>query len=269
MIGKTISHYKILEKLGEGGMGVVYKAEDTKLKRTVALKFFAPQMLGTGQDRTRFVLEAQAAAALDHPNICTVYEIQESDEHTFIVMAYIDGYSLQDTIELGPLNMDEALGIAVQVAEGLQEAHHKGIVHRDIKSANIMITGRGQAKITDFGLAKLLGQTRLTKTGMIMGTVSYMSPEQAQGEPVDHRTDIWSLGAMLYEMLTGELPLRGDTAEAVIYSIVHEDPRQITYWQPELPPSLDRVVQKMLQKDPLKRYENMEALIADLRIWKP
>jgi serine/threonine-protein kinase len=203
-IGKTISHYKILEKLGEGGMGVVYKAEDTKLKRPVAIKLFSPQALGTEHERKRFILEARAAAALDHPSICAVYEIDEVEGRTFIVMAYIDGYTLQETVEMGPLNVDDALDTAIQVAEGLQQAHEKGIIHRDIKLSNIMITGKGQAKITDFGLAKLLGHTSITETGTIMGTVDYMSPEQASGDnAIDHSTDIWSLGVVLYKMLTG------------------------------------------------------------------
>ena len=163
MIGQTISHYKILEKLGEGGMGVVYKAEDTKLKRTVALKFLSSQSLGTQEEKTRFVHEAQAAAALDHSNICTVYEINDAKGQTFIVMAYIDGLSLREKIQPGPLKLEEALGVAIDVAQGLQEAHEKGIVHRDIKSANVMVTKKGQAKITDFGLAKLAGRTKLKK----------------------------------------------------------------------------------------------------------
>ena len=190
MIGQTISHYKILEKLGEGGMGVVYKAEDTKLKRTVALKFLSSQSLSTRDEKTRFVHEAQAAAALDHPNICTVHEIDEADGHTFIAMAYVDGQSLSEKTESGPLKLKEALGLATDIARGLQEAHENNIVHRDIKSANVMVTKKGQAKITDFGLAKLAGRTKVTKTGTTVGTLAYMSPEQALGKDVDHRSDI-------------------------------------------------------------------------------
>lgn len=197
MIGKTISHYRILEKIGAGGMGVVYKAEDTKLKRVVALKFLPPEMTRDEEAKERFIQEAQAAAALDHPNICTVHEINEEDGQTYIVMAYIEGQSIKEKIASGPLKTDETLDIAIQVAEGLKAAHIRGIVHRDIKPANIMLMEKGQAKIMDFGLAKLEWGVDLTKTATILGTVAYMSPEQAQGEKVDHRTDIWSLGCVL------------------------------------------------------------------------
>jgi serine/threonine protein kinase len=193
MIGQTISHYKILAKLGEGGMGVVYKAEDTKLRRTVALKFLSPQAVGTEEDKTRFIHEAQSAAALNHPNICTVYEIDEYEDRSFIAMECIEGESLKAKIKSGRLQLDEAVGIAVEIAEGLQEAHSKGIIHRDIKSANIMLTTAGRVKVMDFGLAKSSGRTQLTKDGTTVGTVAYMSPEQGRGEPVDFRTDIWSL----------------------------------------------------------------------------
>jgi serine/threonine protein kinase len=207
MIGQTILHYKILAKLGEGGMGVVYKAEDTKLKRLVALKFLPSSIMASEAEKTRFIHEAQAAAALNHPNICTIYEINEIDEQAFIAMEFVEGQSLKEKIEDGPLKLDEALNIAMQVAEGLQAAHEKGITHRDIKPANVMITTKGQAKIMDFGLAKLAGQkTRLTKTGMTVGTLAYMSPEQIQGLDADARSDIFSFGVTLYEMLTRQLP---------------------------------------------------------------
>jgi non-specific serine/threonine protein kinase len=264
LIGKTISHYKILDKLGEGGMGVVYKAEDTKLKRTVALKFLSSQSLGTSDENTRFVHEAQAAAALDHPNICTVYEIDEADGHTFIVMAYIDGQSLREKSKSGPLKIDEALSVAIDVARGLQEAHEKDIVHRDIKSANVMVTKKGQAKITDFGLAKLADSTRITKTGTSVGTAAYMSPEQARGEEVDQRSDIWSLGVVIYEMLAGRLPFRGDRQEAVTYQIVHEDPEPITALRSGIPMELERIVNKCLEKDPANRYQHVDELLVDL-----
>jgi serine/threonine protein kinase/tetratricopeptide (TPR) repeat protein len=265
MIGETISHYKILEKLGEGGMGVVYKAEDTRLKRSVAIKFFSSQALGNEEEKIRFVLEARAAAALDHPNICTVHEIDEIDGRTFIVMAYIEGYTLQEIVEMGPLNADDALDIAIQVAEGLKEAHEKGIIHRDIKLSNIMITGKGQAKITDFGLAKLLGHTSITETGTIMGTVDYMSPEQANGDPLDHRTDIWSLGVALYEMLTGRKPFDAESKVAVIHKIIYEEPDRIMDISDNLPNSVEAVVEKSMEKVPRDRYENMGALITDLQ----
>jgi serine/threonine protein kinase len=199
MIGQTISHYKIIEKLGGGGMGVVYKAEDTKLKRMVALKFLPPDLTRDDEAKERFVHEAQAASALDHPNICTIHEIDETDDgQIFICMAYYEGETLKKKIERGPLPFDQTLDLAMQIAQGLARAHEAGITHRDIKPANIMITTRGEVKIVDFGLAKLVGQTRLTKTGTTMGTVAYMSPKQAQGIDADHRSDIWSLGVVLY-----------------------------------------------------------------------
>jgi serine/threonine protein kinase/tetratricopeptide (TPR) repeat protein len=265
MIGKSISHYRILEKLGEGGMGAVYKAEDTKLKRMVALKFLPPELTRSEAWKERFIREAQAAAALDHPNICTTHEVDEVEGRIFIAMAYIDGYTLHETIEMGPLNVDDALGIAIQAAEGLQEAHEKGIIHRDIKLSNIMITGKGQAKITDFGLAKLMGQTSITETGAMMGTVEYMSPEQARGEPVDHRTDIWSLGVVLYEMLTGRKPFDAESKVAAIYRIIYEEPDRIMDITDNLPNSVEAVVEKMMEKDPQDRYENTEVLLTDLR----
>jgi len=265
MIGKTISHYKILEKLGEGGMGVVYRAEDTKLKRTVALKFLTSQTLGSEEERARFVNEAQAAAALDHPNICTIYEINEVDDRTFISMAYVEGQSLKEKIESGPLELDEALDIAMQVARGLQDAHERGIVHRDIKSANIMVTAKGQAKIMDFGLAKFAGRVGITKVGTTMGTVAYMSPEQARGEAVDHRTDIWSLGVVLYEMLSGQSPFKGEYEQAVIYSILNEDPESIIEYDSNLPLELEKIVKRCLTKDSKERYQAAADLQADLK----
>jgi len=263
MIGKTISHYKILEKLGEGGMGVVYKAQDTKLKRTVALKFLTPHTLGSDEEKARFVREAQAAAALDHPNICTVYEIDEAEEQTFISMAYIKGQSLKDRIESGPLKLDEAIGIAIQVGQGLQEAHERKIVHRDIKSANIMITDKDQIKIMDFGLAKIGKGELITKQGTTLGTVAYMSPEQAKGEEVDHRTDIWSVGVLLYEVISGRRPFRGDYDQAVLYSILNEEPEPITALRTGVPMELERIVNKCLEKEPSDRYQHADELIAD------
>ncbi|UCC39786.1 MAG: protein kinase [Candidatus Aminicenantes bacterium] len=265
MIGKTISHYKILDKLGEGGMGVVYKAEDTKLKRTVALKFLPQELTRDKEAKERFFQEAQAAAALDHPNICTVHEIDEAEGKTFIAMAYIKGESLKEKIASGTMKIDKALDIAIQIAEGLGEAHEKGIIHRDIKPANVLLTEKAQAKITDFGLAKLTWGVDLTKTATIMGTASYMSPEQAKGEKVDHRTDIWSLGAMLYEILTGKLPFKSRRDQAVIYSIINEDPEPITNIRKDIPKKLERIVQRSLEKDQQNRYRDMGALLAELK----
>lgn len=266
MIGKSISHYKILEKLGEGGMGVVYKAYDTKLKRTVALKFLTPQALGTEEERIRFIHEAQSAAALDHPNICTIYEVDEASGETFISMACVEGQSVKDRIASGPLKMDDALNIAIQIVGGLQAAHEQGVVHRDVKSENIMVTSKGQAKIMDFGLAKLSGRTTITKTDTTMGTVAYMSPEQARGEAVDPRTDIWSLGVILYEMLTGQLPFKSEYEQAIIYSILNEDPKPIVELNKEIPESLNAIVNKALEKNPAKRYQSTDELFADLQV---
>jgi serine/threonine-protein kinase len=265
MLGKTISHYKILAKIGEGGMGVVYQAEDTKLKRTVALKFLPPEFTRDKDAKERFIQEAQAAGALDHPNICTVYEINEVNDQAFIVMAYIEGQNLKDRFKSGLIEIEDALEIATQIAEGLQDAHEKGIIHRDIKPANIALTAKGQAKIMDFGLAKLSWGVDLTKTATIMGTVAYMSPEQAKGEKVDHRTDIWSLGAMLYEMLTGERPFKVTHDQAVLYAILNEDPVPITKIRKDIPQELEKIVKKSLEKDPKKRYGDMDAMLDDLK----
>lgn len=265
MIGKIISHYKILEKIGKGGMGVVYKAEDTKLKRTVALKFLPKEFTADPEAKERFIQEAQAAGALDHPNICTVYEIDEVNGQTFIVMAYIEGQNLKDRFKSGLLEIEDALEIAIRVAEGLQEAHENGIVHRDIKPANIMLTVKDQAKILDFGLAKLSWGVDLTKTATIMGTVAYMSPEQAKGEKVDHRTDIWSFGAMLYEMLTGERPFKVTHDQAVLHAILNEDPVPITKIRKDIPQELEKIVKKTLEKDLKKRYGVMGAMLKDLK----
>src|SRR5574341_351425 len=265
MIGKTISHYKIIEKLGEGGMGVVYKAEDMKLKRIVALKFLPSSIMASEAEKTRFVHEAQAAAALDHPNICTIHEIDEADGQLSIAMAYVEGQSLKEKIAAGPLKLDEAFNIAMQVANGLQAAHEKKITHRDIKPANIMITTKGQVKIMDFGLAKLAGRSALTKAGMTLGTVAYMSPEQGRGEEVDHRTDIWSFGVVLYEMITGQRPFKGEYDQAVMYSIMNEAPEPITGLRTGVPMTLERIVNKALAKKPHERYQHCDEILVDLR----
>jgi len=265
MIGKTVSHYKISGKLGEGGMGVVYKAADTKLNRIVALKFLPDRALGGEEEKARFVREAQAAAALDHSNICTTYEIDESEGRTFIAMAFVDGQSLEEKVSSGPLSPKEAVDIAVQVAEGLQEAHENGIIHRDIKSANIMIGKKGQAKIMDFGLAKLIGYTKLTKTATIMGTVAYMSPEQALGEVVDHRTDIWSLGVVLYESLTGRLPFMAENDAALLHKIIYDEPDDVTGLNPYVPAGLGVVVARAMAKNRGERYSSASDFARDIR----
>ena len=265
MIGNTVSHYKILEKLGEGGMGVVYKAQDTKLDRFVALKFLPPHIGADEEEKKRFIHEAKAASKLDHTNICTVHEIDETkDGRLFIVMGYYEGETLKQKIARESLNIDQTLRIVGQIAKGLEKAHKKGIVHRDIKPANIMITHDGEIKILDFGLAKLSDQTKLTKTGTTVGTVSYMSPEQTTGEPVDHRTDIWALGVLLYEMFAEDRPFKGDYEQAVIYSIMHEEPLALREVNPDVTPELEGIVHRALAKPPPDRYQNMEDLRADL-----
>jgi TolB-like protein/tRNA A-37 threonylcarbamoyl transferase component Bud32 len=266
MIGETVSHYKILEKLGGGGMGVVYKAEDTKLKRTVALKFLSPELTRDPEAKERFVREAQAASALDHPHIGTIHEISETEDgQLFIAMACYAGESLKDRIERGPLPIEEAIDIAIQIAQGLSKAHEKEIVHRDMKPANVVITEDAQLKIIDFGLAKLMGSTVLTKTGTTMGTVAYMSPEQAQGAEVDYHTDVWALGVMLYEMLAGKNPFMGDYEQAVLYSILNEAPEFITKVRGEVPVQIEKILEKALDKDPEKRFQTMEEMLEDLQ----
>lgn len=263
--GQTIAHYKVLHKIGEGGMGVVYKAEDTKLNRTVALKFLRPDAIGDEESKCRLLQEARAAAALDHPNICTVYEIEEADGHTFLAMAYVHGETLNEKVRRRPLALDEALNIAAQAAEGLQAAHEIGIVHRDMKCANLMVTGKGQVKVMDFGLAHLAGGTRLTKTGTIMGTPSYMSPEQVRGEDFDHRTDIWSLGIVLYEAVTGRLPFRGDSSQTLALAIQNQEAEPVTALRAGLPLELDFVLGKALAKERAARYQHADELAVDLR----
>jgi len=264
--GSTFAgRYQILEELGRGGMGIVYKAEDSKLKRTVALKFLPPELTHIPDIKERFMREAQTAASLDHPNICTVHEFDEAEEKTFISMAYIKGQSLKKKIDSGPLELDEALKIATQVTEGLQEAHKKGVIHRDIKSANIMMDERDQAKIMDFGLARMAGKTMLTQEGTTMGTIAYMSPEQARGEEVDHRSDIWSLGVVLYEMLSGELPFKGDREASILYSVVHEEPKPLKEIKRDLPTEMTQIIQRALKKKPGSRYSSAAEMLQDLR----
>jgi serine/threonine protein kinase/tetratricopeptide (TPR) repeat protein len=265
MIGKKVSHYKILEEIGAGGMGIVYKAEDYKLNRTVALKFVVPRIVRREEDRIRFVREAQTAASLNHPNICTIYEIDEEGENLFIAMEYVEGQSLKDIIEKGPLKIELALDTAIQIADGLKEAHDAGVVHRDIKSSNILITKKGQAKIMDFGLARPVKDSKLTETATIMGTVAYMSPEQASGEPYDHRTDIWSFGVVLYEMLSGQFPFGGEHQQLILYSILNQNPQPIKNLPYALPLELERIIHRCLEKEPSERYQRADELLEDLR----
>ncbi|MCH7962345.1 MAG: protein kinase [Bacteroidetes bacterium] len=264
MIGKTILHYKIVDKLGEGGMGVVYKAKDTKLKREVAIKLLPRFISSNKEERQRFEIEAQAAASLNHPNIATIHSIEEVDDQLFIVMEYIDGRELKDRINSDPISTDEVINIANKIAEGLEAAHKKGIIHRDIKSSNIMITNEGKVKIMDFGLAKIGDGGLLTKVGSTLGTIAYISPEQAKGEEIDNRTDIWSFGVVLYEMLTGELPFRGDYDQAILYSVLNEEPKFLKKF--DILPSIQRVIKKALKKDRDRRYRQISELITDLKL---
>ena len=272
LTGQTVSHYKILEQLGGGGMGVVYRALDTRLDRVVALKFLSEQPGTTLNDRERFIREARLAAALNHPNIATVFEIHAEEPgavhpgQMFIAMEFVEGKTLREMIDSGPLKIDEAIRIVVQAAEGLHAAHERGVVHRDVKSANIMVTPKGQVKLMDFGLAKFAqGRTMITSAGSTLGTFAYMSPEQAKGEGVDLRTDIWGLGVVLYEMITGSLPFRGDYPNAVVYAILNEQPAPPTAVRTGVPPALDSIVSKMLAKDPGERYQHVEEIPVDLR----
>ncbi|MFC1529796.1 protein kinase [Gemmatimonadota bacterium] len=265
MIGKTVGHYQILEKIGSGGMGDVWLANDTRLERKVALKFL-PAEATSEEDQRRFIREARAASVLDHPNICTIHEIDNSDSgQTYIAMAYCDGETVKERIARGPLKIEDALEIAIQTGEGLARAHKVGIVHRDIKPANVIITEDGLAKIVDFGLAKLLGSSQLTRTGSSLGTVAYMSPEQVRGDEVDHRADIWSLGVMLYELVTGQLPFQGDNETTVMYSVLnahYENPGTI---RQDIPHDLEETICKALVKDPDNRYQHIAEMIGDLQ----
>jgi serine/threonine protein kinase/cytochrome c-type biogenesis protein CcmH/NrfG len=266
MIGTVVSHYKIIEEIGRGGMGVVYKAKDTKLDRFIALKFLPQEFTRDPEAKKRFIREARAASALDHPNICTIHEIDETKNgQMFICMTYYDAETLKQKIENSPLPIDEAINITIQVCRGLTKAHKLGLIHRDIKPANILITRDGIVKIVDFGLAKLEGQTRLTKDSTTMGTVAYISPEQAGGREVDNKTDIWAAGVILYEMLTGELPFKGDIDQVLIYSILHEKPIPPTSIRPEIPEELELVIEKSLLKETEYRYQRIDEMEKDLR----
>ena len=265
MIGSTIGRYKIVERLGAGGMGEVFRAEDTTLGRPVALKFLAAHLLNDDEAKARFLREARAAAALHHPNICTVFEVAEETGKTFLAMAFLEGESLEDRIANGPLPLKDALDIGRQIAEGLEAAHEKGIVHRDIKPANVLVDSKGRATILDFGLARLNEASKLTRADQTVGTAAYMSPEQIQGGEVDHRTDVWALGCVLYEMVAGLRPFKGQYDQALAYEIVQEDPEPLTAVRAGVPMDLEFIVGKCLSKDRESRYGNADELRVDLK----
>ena len=263
MIGSTVSQYRILEKLGEGGMGIVYKALDTKLDRIVALKFLPHHLTGNDAEKARFLQEAKAAASLNHPNVCAVIDLQEHNGQQFIIMEYIDGVTVRQKVPVQ--NVHDALQYALQIGEALQAAHARGIVHRDVKCENIMVTPDGRIKVMDFGLAKLKGSLKLTRTSSTVGTLAYMSPEQIQGEEVDARADLFSLGVVLFEMLSGKFPFRGEHEAAMMYSILNEEPESVTKCRPDLQANIPRIIAKALQKDPRNRYQTAADFVKDAR----
>ena len=264
-IGQNLSHYQILEKLGEGGMGVVYKALDTSLNRNVALKFLPPHLTSDPYLRKRFINEAKAASAMDHPNICTIHEINNTeDDQLYICMAYYEGESLSQKIKNGPLPFDESMKIFGQVAHGLMAAHEENIIHRDIKPGNIIITEKGEVKIVDFGLATLAGE-KITESVSTKGTIAYMAPEIINGSPGDQRSDLWALGIVLFEMLTAHLPFKGEYPEPVMYSIVNEEPETLAQYLTNVPHSLQTVINRLLKKDPNERYQSIQDMLVDLK----
>jgi len=268
MTPDKISHFEIRETLGAGGMGVVYKAYDTKLNRFVAIKALARHIAHNPEFRKRFLIEAQAIAALNHPNIATIFETREEGDDAYIVMEFIEGEELSKKTSKGKLGIPESLDYAIQIAEGLREAHSKGIVHRDIKSANIMVTGSNLVKIMDFGLAKLAGQSMMTQVGTTIGTINYMSPEQTRGGEIDQRTDLWALGVVFYEMLTGKLPFKADYEQGIIYSILNEEPKSVSEIVRDIPKEIDEVIKNLLSKLPENRYQTADELLNDLKAIK-
>ena len=266
MIGDTISHYRIEEKLGEGGMGVVYKARDTKLDRDVSLKFLPQHLTSSEEDKQRFIREAKAAAALNHPNICTIHSVDEHEGNQFIVMEYVDGNTLRELQKSGSLTAEDAIEYATHIAEALSNAHNAGIIHRDIKPGNIMVNADGRIKVMDFGLAKLKGSSEeVTKTGSTVGTMAYISPEQLQGQEVDHRADIFAFGVVFFEMLAGVRPFRGEHEAALMYSIINEEPLSLRSYISNPPAELVRLIDRMLAKNPEDRYQSAKSVIGDLR----
>ncbi len=263
MVPSVISHYKILEKLGEGGMGVVYKAHDTKLDRLVAMKFLPGHLAANEAVHARFLQEAKAASALNHPNVCTIYDIKEEDGQQFIVMEFVDGTTIKQKLPIQKLQ--DALTYALQIGDALQEAHSKGIVHRDIKSENIMVNSKNQIKVMDFGLAKLKGSLKLTKTSSTVGTLAYMAPEQIQGGEIDARSDIFSFGVVLFEMLTGHMPFRGDHEAAMMYSILNEDPESVQKTRQDISADIGHIIHRALEKDPEDRYQSVADMVSELR----